>query len=402
MLRALSTLLAPLALVALLDLVFAAGVWEPLAKPSSHAGTSVRLKRALQSPAGARLDFVTLGSSRPAYGLDHALLAATAKRHGFVHADLAMPGSHWMTIGVLARWLQREHPELRGGIVALAIQDFFYPGNGSYELGIVYPFRRLADIPLMAEHVPFQLHDVGTYGTYSALFGWRADVQDYLRHPYDRRDSLDWYAANVPPERTLFGNPESQGDMCAFGLDTLAACDAVEASADPARDGLKRQCKELRGSAAGRTDLPVLAQPDALPDFLRQTRDLVREQFRSMRWPQPPVVVLMPVPRLWMRDVLAPGLHDWARAVLDPLVREGRIRLVDATDFFDDEAGECGFFLDFYHQNAAGRERLMRWLMPQVEAALYGADAPGAGAGPPDAAGHRERRAAQAGIIGAP
>lgn len=376
MLRKLLVLLAPLALVALLDLAFALGIWEPLAQPASHAGTSVRLKRLLRDPAVPRIDYVTLGSSRPEYGIDHATLAAAARQSGRVHANLSMPGSHWMTVGILARWLEREHPELRGGIIALSIGDLTAPGNGSYELGIVQPFRRFADTPWIAEHVPFKRGDIATYGTYSALFEWRTDIQEFVRDPGARRDSITWWRANRSSPGQLWGNPESHGDMCAFGVDSLAACDKVEASSDPAQDGLKRQCKELRGFAAARADFGAMARQNPLPDFMRRTRDLVRQQLRAMRWPQPPVVVLMPMPRIWTRDLLGHGVHEWALSILQPLATEGRIRLIDATDFFaTDVAGDCNMFFDFYHQNATGRERFTQWLLPQLDTWLHTTDA---------------------------
>lgn len=372
MIRKLLTLLAPIMLVLMLEALFEAGVWEPLAQPASHAGTSVRLKRALTDPAIPRIDYVTLGSSRPEYGIDHALLAATSQRHGRVHADLTMPGSHWMTLGILARWLQREHPEIQGGIIALSIHDFMYAGNGDYETGIVYPFRRSADIPWMAAHVPFQRDDIASFGTYSALFGWRSDIQEFVRNPSARMATIDWYKTNRSSVSSLFENPESHGDMCAFGIDALTACDKVEASTDPDRDGLKRQCKELRGSATNRPDLGSLMRQQPLPQFMQKTRDLVQAQLRAMRWPKPPLIVLMPVPRIWTHDVLGAGLHEWALAILQPLAAEGRIRLIDASDSFDaDGDAECGMFFDFYHQNAVGRDRLTRWLLPQVESLLY-------------------------------
>lgn len=372
MLRILLILLAPFLVLVLLEAAFEAGIWEPLAQPVSHAGTSVRLKRALTSPSLPRIDYVTLGSSRPEYGIDHALLAATAQQEGRVHASLTMPGSHWMTIGILTQWLQRAHPEVRGGIIALGIQDLIYAGNGSYELGIVQPFRRIADTPWIAQHVPFMRGDITSYGTYSALFGWRADIQEFVRHPFTRMTTIDWYKANRASPSTLFENPGSQGDMCAFGLDALTACDKVDTSTSPDHDGLKRQCKELRGFATGRPDFHGLMQQRPLPGFMQQTHDLVQAQLRAMQWPQPPVVVLMPVPRLWTRDVLGAGLHEWALAILQPLADEGRIHLLDATDFFvaDGDAG-CSAFFDFYHQNAAGRERLSRWLLPQIGQLLY-------------------------------
>ncbi|MEO5626172.1 MAG: hypothetical protein ABIQ70_09220, partial [Dokdonella sp.] len=279
--RILFILLTPLLLLGLLEVAFENGVWEPLAQPMSHAGTSVHLKQALRDPTIPRIDYVTLGSSRPEYGIDHALLAAEAKQLGYVHANLAMPGSHWLTIGLLADWLQQAHAEVRGGVVALSIQDLINPGNGSYELGIVQPFRHFGDTGLVGDHVAFNRADVASYAIYSALFGWRADIQEYVRHPYARKLALDWFKENRPPAYTLFENPESHGDMCAFGLDALNACDKVDASGDPEQDGLKRQCKELRGSAAGRLDFGALRQQQPLPDFMQKTRDVVQARLRA-------------------------------------------------------------------------------------------------------------------------
>ena len=77
------------------------------------------------------------------------------------------------------------------------------------------------------------------------------------------------------------------------------------------------------------------------------------------------------MPSLVSRDVLGPGLREWAIDVLQPLADEGRIRLLDATNLFAGDATECADFFDFYHQNAAGRARLDAWLQPQVERYLY-------------------------------
>ena len=82
------------------------------ARPDSHAGTSILRKRALASPAYRHIDYVTLGSSRQEYGLDHETLATLAQRHGRVYANLSMPGSHWMTLDVLGDWLARRHPDV--------------------------------------------------------------------------------------------------------------------------------------------------------------------------------------------------------------------------------------------------------------------------------------------------
>jgi hypothetical protein len=374
--RTLLILLASLLVLLAFEAVFHTGLWERYAQPSSHAGTSVRLKRALHDQIAGHIDFVTLGSSRPEYGLDHAAWAERARQRGLVHADLSMPGTHWMTLGVLTQWLAREHPEIRGGIIAMSIQDFTNPGNGAYELGIVQPFRTLADTPWIARHVPFDIHDPDTWGTWSSMAEWRADIREFLHNPLKRLHVLHWYLKNVPATQTLFGNPESKGDMCASGLARLSACDAIEASTDPANAGLQRQCKELRGMAAYRSDYAAMLHGAPVPAPLATARDLVRSQLRAIGWREPPVVLLMPVPSLWTRDLLGNGLHAWVIAVLQPLVDEGRIRVLDATDLLaDDGDAECGNFFDFYHQNAAGRARLDEWLQPKLEPLLLDAQA---------------------------
>lgn len=370
--RLLALFSAALAIVLLLEGVFAAGVWEPMASPTSHAGTSVRLKRALSDPTLPHIDYVTLGSSRPEYGIDHRALADAAADTGLVHANLSMPGSHWMTIGILSRWLERTHPEIRGGIIALSIQDLMFPGNGDYEVGIVYPFRSLTDVPWINQHVPVTAGDVASYATVSALFGWRSDIRDFVQHPFARTASIDWFKDHRGTHVTLFEDPESTGDMCAWGVDSLDACARIDGAAAASVDGLRNQCREIRSRAARRTDFTAAMQQGPLPDFMQRTRDLVQGQLRAMRWPTPPLVVLMPMPRIWQRDVTGPGLHDWALSILQPLVAEGRITLFDATGFFDADADAgCSSFFDFYHQNASGRDRLMRSLLPRVQESIY-------------------------------
>jgi hypothetical protein len=62
---------------------------------------------------------------------------------------------------------------------------------------------------------------------------------------------------------------------------------------------------------------------------------------------------------------------------INPFVEKTIHRLTRS--FFDGDAdGGCGAFFDFYHQNAAGRERFTRWLLPQLDDMLYGGLASGA------------------------
>jgi hypothetical protein len=364
--------LLPFLLVALVDLVFHLGVWERFATPESHAGMSITKKFALQDQAFRHIDYVTLGSSRPVYGIDHELLAKSAAEHGYVHVDLSVAGTHWMSLGVITGWLARQHPEIRGGVIALAAQDFLAPGNGSYELGIAYPFHTLADIPWMREHVPFDWHDPGTYGVYSALFQYHEDVQDYLSHPDKRADVLAYFRA-LTPSNVLTSNSDETGNLCTAHLGSLSDCASLAASAAPIDAKMSQQCKLVQSATSGRYNLGPFLHGQPLPEHLQKTRDMVRAQLRALNWPTPPIIVLMPMHSVWLKEAMPAAAHEWALSVLAPLADEGKIRLLDYTGLFNGDSGasDCSAFFDFYHNNVAGRARLMQQLMPELEQALY-------------------------------
>lgn len=374
-LRTLLKFLSPLLLVLLVEGLFRLGIWEPIAKPSSHAGSSIELKQALSASDFAKIGLVTIGSSRPEFGIDHEQLTLDAAEHGINYANASMPGTHWMTVGVLGGWLQRHHPEIQGGIVALSIQDFSYAGNGDYELGIVTPLRTWHDTAEIKRSVAFNWHDVDTWGAYSSLFAWRGDVQDLLRHPKQRRKALR-SAAKRDPVAVLQENPTLDGDMCAIGVNDPAACETVANSPDPTLQRLAGQCRQLNANGGQRQDLNRYPRDDRLPDSMRRARDLIRDRLRGLAWPQPPVVVLMPTTGIWKNHTLPKGQHDWALEILRPLVDDGTIRVVDGTDALDGEDGtDCRYFADFYHQNAAGREAFAEWLEPQLYPLLFGEQA---------------------------
>lgn len=370
MTRRIAIIVAPLFLLALTELLFRLGVWEPLATPLSHAGTSVRLKRNLLDPSLSKIDFVTLGSSRPEYGIDHERINALAREHGYVHANLSMPGSHWMTIGVMTDWLRQHHPEIRGGIIALSSQSLGWPSNGAYELGIVEPFRTVAESNWVAEHIPLDSANVETWGSRFSLFAWREDVRDFLTHPISR---LNRFAVRSVKAETsqLFSNPELAGAMCAWGLQDLSACARLDGDLT-APENLRQQCRQVTETIHDRPDFGALMEQSPLPIFMQQTRDLVQRQLRGIRWSTRPIVLLMPTPPIWRTDVHGEGLQQWALSVLKPLDEEGTIKLIDATGFFDGSAGKgCQTFGDFYHQNAQGRKQFSDWLIPQLETMLY-------------------------------
>jgi hypothetical protein len=358
-------LLAVLGLLAI-EAAFRFGAWDALVPPQSHSGTTIRMRDAVRAHAG-RIDIVTLGSSRAEYGLDHAALAAAAQQRGLVHANLSMPGSHWMTIFEQSRWLRRERPEVQGVVIALSAADMTWRSNGSYELAIVQPMRSPWSID---DEIRFRFDpkDLNTYGVFSALFGYRQAVQHALQSPRELRKSLQWFREYG--RHPLFDGPHVSHDLCGLPLATVADC-ARAAPTIPEQQTPIDQCKSLLPSVGVSPDWRALTA-DTLTEERRALAELRRAQIRAMGWPRPPVVVLMPITHVWRKELMPQGAIAWSHLVLDPLAASGEIVLIDLSTALDDgDTTRCDYFFDLYHQNEAGARALTQQLLPQLDRTLY-------------------------------
>ena len=361
--RRIPLLLLPLLLVLGVEVAYRLGAWERLAAPESHSGQAIAMKRQWLALEG-KVDGVTLGSSRAVHGFDHAMLAKAARDRGQVHASFALAGSHWMTVRAVSRWLEENRPEVKRRIIGLSIVDYQWTGNGAYELGLVEPLRRWDDWRWMSDYVPFDSHDVATYGLYSSLLQYRSDMAAFLRHPQER--VRDTRAARKEPRVFLSGMPEERRETCAVDTTSLAACAAAPLASGATRF-VQEQCRSLSATyPAGRPQAIDVAHPH---EGLRVARDHIAEELRRPRWRGNTVVVLMPTHSIWLKELSAEGLHEWVLASLRPLVEEGSIELLDYTDWLNPGgASDCHAFFDLYHQNTSSAQALTREILKALPA----------------------------------
>lgn len=353
--------LIPLGVIVLAEVLLRMGVWESMAEPSSRIGATVALKQRVLADAEP-VQIVTLGNSRVEYGLDHALLAETAARHGKRHVLASLRGANWLTWTSLASWLKQRRPELDNALIAVSVADLFWENNGSYEIRMVEPFRTGLWPPPEARAL-FDRQDSNTYAVYSALFAYRADLADYVRDPAARHRVLRLQSEpKVPPGQSIERN------LCAIPSSSLASC-AAHAVTDLRHVDIVTECQQSLAAAQSREDWRVLNP--AIAREREAVRALRQQQLGEMPFRRP-LVVLMPVLRLWRNEVYPNGYEPWVQQVLAPLVAAGRIDLIDATTFFDLNAGgECAAFVDLYHQNPSSAHALTVALLPQIETSLY-------------------------------
>jgi hypothetical protein len=358
----------PLLILLAIEAAFRFGAWEWAATPESHSGQAIAMKRSWRGHEGA-IDVVTLGSSRAVFGLDHAMLAEEARRHGRVHATFALGGSHWMSVQGISRWLERHRPEVKRRVIALSVADFQFPGNGSYELAIVEPLRGWTDARWISRHVAFDPHDVATYGVYSSLMQYRGDLAQAIRNPRQRWRQLR--AERESPAVKLFEGPRDVRNVCAADTSTLERCMATALA--PAAQSLHDQCSAARAARPADRRLLVAGPGGAPHPAILEGREMIVSELREARWRGHTLVVLMPTHHTWLREVMTEDLQEWVLSMLRPLVDEGSIALLDYTGRFDhDGRSDCGAFFDIYHQNSASAKELTHTLIDQSASWLYG------------------------------
>ena len=353
----------------LLEAAFRVGAWESFAKPDSNAGMAIRIKQAVNMMGPEKIDFVTVGDSRAVYGIDHERVAALAKSHGLNHINASIPGMHWMSAELMVRWLKAHAPNLKGAMIATNITNFSYTGNGYYELGIATPLSSLSDASWMALHVPFERQNLATYGSYSALFQYRDDITDLIKHPTQRFRQIRQYRQAYSNGAALYQSQKINSNICSIAKLSIKSCAAEPVST--MNSTIVSQCKSLVVQAANQLDYREFDNAAKWP-HLAELKKVRQSQLRSLGFSKPPLVVLMPVPRIWRDELLPRGAEDWALSILRPLAAQGVIELLDYTRFFDEpEGAECNAFWALYHQNADGQQKLTDVLLPVIQRQLY-------------------------------
>lgn len=353
----------------LLEAAFRFGLWEPMARGYSNAGMAIRVKESVKALGPEKINFITVGDSRAVYGIDHERVAALAKSKGFTHINAAVPGMHWMSTGLMMRWLKEQSPNLKGAIIATNISNFSYNGNGYYELGLATPFASIRDVGWMKLHVPFEQKTLATYGSYSALFQYREDIADFMKNPVARIKNISRNQQSYGGGAPLFQTERVTTNTCAVPTNSIKSCMATPIT--DANAGLVASCKSLKPQSENQLDFREFDNPNKWP-HLAEVRKIRQAQLRSSGLPKPTLVLLMPIPKVGRDELLPKGSEEWALSILQPLADEGVIELHNYTHFFDlPDGAECGAFWDLYHQNAEGQRRLTDEILPIIEKHFY-------------------------------
>lgn len=337
----------PLLLVACFELFFRLGGYDSFVRQDSHAGRSILVKRALEDLGHDRVSYVTIGDSRADLGINHRKVLDHASQVGETHINLAMPGSHQVTFGVLSDLLHKDLPNLKGAVFFMSAQHALYRFNGYYELGIVEPFRLSVDYGIVEKDIPFDIHEVKTYGVVSSFFQYKEDVRELILLPWRRVGSI---FAKRQWSDVLAAENTDDFNICAIKTETPESClESVGRSLKGASSDLAEDLNRVKTTCA------QSSQNVPLPDGAQaaQLTEVVGSLLRSFSFEKKPIVVLVPEHSYLNRYRYSEGTHQWVLSILKPMADNNEIILLDYADRFSGP-DECSYFRDLMHLNSAG------------------------------------------------
>ncbi|MGD9020832.1 MAG: hypothetical protein PVF46_03490 [Lysobacterales bacterium] len=359
--------------IALVEILFRIGLYEPVVSPYSHSGTTITLKRALREFGRDRVQVATFGDSRTSQGLDNERIYEAGREAGLNHLKLSMAGSHFLTYKALASWSLAELEALRGIVIAISPASFAYRGNGAYELAKVMPLRNDISMRVMFEHAPFRRADIRTFAPLFSIAGYREDIKDLLADPAGRLAAVTGRNGR-PPLNILAYAGREEADICAVPVDDPAAClqslqEADTAVGDRARSGLKKLCEAaLKGNERSGPSPAAQALANEWVSFLEGLSSRVRV-----------MLVILPEYGPYARHLYHPNSMFVYEDILKRLDEKGVVDVVDLyTVISEQDEPECGFYLDSTHLNLPGKQVVTDALLPALEVFWDSLQAPGA------------------------
>jgi hypothetical protein len=241
-------------------------------------------------------------------------------------------------------------------------------GNGSYELALVAPLKNLGDGFWWQEHVPFDVHDLDSYGLFSGLALYRNDLQQLSAHPRQRERELGWWRKQLRKSDYLVASSILDGDLCALDLSSVIACLNNARPASMGADdfaAIQRVCADLQSrQASSRIDWGIAAN---VPAQTRRAEQFAADLIPQLRWQNHALILVLPTHPLWAsaRPMAASArMADTFKAQQ----QAGQVRYLDYQDLFANTGvPTCRVFHDMYHLNRLGQQLVTDALLPELD-----------------------------------
>ena len=354
----------PFVLLLVVELLFRWGIWEPLVKPNSHAGSVVRLKQTERMLSDDQVEWVTLGDSRVEIGFHHGtILEERLPEAG--HVSLAVGGAHLATYHAAAEFAKNKYPNLKGFVVGLAPGALQASYNGAYEFRKIEPLMRFYGLQKnpYVELSLDQFRDV-TLPNASSLFALREDLMDFAKDPSERFKQL---THKMPTER-LYKPMGLEPDICAFSIDDLADCQRALSTPEMLQGNQKGTFETYCNSGFANKRIADDYEPYFMSKAqIQQIADQWRLFFENALSDELTViVVLMPEHSVMMNQVYPNNLNLVSDALFSKLEAD-KLTILDYQNIFlQAEKSECHYYHEMIHANITGAQLITERLLQDL------------------------------------
>lgn len=214
-----------LVLFVLTELILRLGWYNRWVKPNSFLGNVFSRVEAIEKLGLNKIDWITVGSSRMDWGIDHGMLAKAQKQKGLNHVRLSFGSGHFPTFQASIDWSIENMNSLQGVLVGANENTFshFNIINNLFKVG--WPFKNHMDFEQYKPLVESQYKYLPLYQL--AWTNYFDDIKDFLRNPSGRLAELN--SAEKLTE-VLSYRKKNPRNLCAHPLKTIQECvDSVDA-----------------------------------------------------------------------------------------------------------------------------------------------------------------------------
>lgn len=201
------------------ELFLRLGWYNSWVKPNSYLGNVFNRVKAIEKVGLDKIDWITVGSSRIDWGIDHAKLAKAQELQGHKHVRMSFGSANFISTQANIHWSIENLSSLQGIMLGASEYTFSHFNTVNNQYKAAWPFKHHMDFenyqPL-AENQKLEI-----ILSQLAWYTYFDDIKSLLNNPIARKNELQKEAESIDP---LLFKKNVNANLCAHALKTLQDC----------------------------------------------------------------------------------------------------------------------------------------------------------------------------------
>jgi len=339
-----------LALLILTEVVLRLGWYNRWVKPESHLGNALTRLHALEAYGLNKIDWITVGSSRIDWGIDHGALAKIQKKNGLDHVRLSFGSANFMTMQATIDWSLEHMNSLQGVMLGANENTFSHFNIINNQFKVAWPFKNHMDLD---KYKPLSKNQY-TFLPYHrmAWVNYFDDIKAMLRNPASRMEELNQKDSF---KKILSFRKRNHRNLCAHPLKTIQDC-VASTKAVNFKKGKNRgfrvineTCSHPKTKQRAKTNHPILPKDNyqqLITNWVKLINHITEQDIQF-------TLVLLPEHESLKYIYKPNNASDITEQILAQVSHSPLFTLIDLRDLLDGMEN-CEYFSDPHHLNNNG------------------------------------------------